>query len=229
MQNRTTRGTPWLRCGVLLLAASTAGCSSLRNLFTGSGSTSAGSTHIAIRGEVLDRTTGRPLASDTPIVVLAIPVEGTESQRAAPLTMRRFPDAFSPSFLVLPVGQEVRFANEDTIYHKFFSSSDDNAFELGLLDPGVAKSVRFNRPGFVHIYCSLHSGKEATLLITPTPHYCTVGSTGAFSLLDLPAGPYILEIWGEAAPRQHVQVRVAPDSSPHVDIVIDRTQARVSG
>ncbi len=164
-----------------------------------------------------------------PFVVLAIPAFATLSPRSTTAIVRLVDAALSPSFLVVPVGQSVHFLNDDEIYHSFFSSSEHNAFDLGLLDPGKSNTMRFERPGPVHVYCSLHTGEEVTILVAETPHYAIVDPSGAFTIRNLPPGLYILETWSEDLPPQRTEVNVSSGGADLVELPVGELELQGSG
>ena len=182
-----------------------------------------------IRGQIVSPATGQPLECTDPLVVLAIPVSGTLTPRVKTAVIRPVDDVLKPSLLVLPVAQSVRFVNDDDIYHSFFSSSEHNAFDLGLLDPGKSNTMRFERTGPVHVYCSLHTGEEVTILVAETPHYAIVDRSGAFTIRNLPPGIYVLETWSEDLPPQRTEVDVSSGSAGLVELPVGEIELQGSG
>jgi len=112
---------------------------------------------------------------------------------------------FSPRLLVVPVGSTVRFPNRDPILHNAFSVSAGNAFDLGLVGAGTGKSATFRAPGIIQVFCNVHHGMFAHVVVVGTPHYARPDEQGAFTLADLPAGAGTLHFWherGEPAARK---------------------------
>ena len=115
----------------------------------------------------------------------------------------------------------MRFVNDDKICHRFFSSSKSNAFDLGLLKPKASRVQRFERPGLIHIYCSLHSRKQASILITTTPHFAVANEAGDFEIKGLAPGRYQLEVWSNERPLQRLEVTAHASKTPFVEIPTD--------
>jgi plastocyanin len=107
---------------------------------------------------------------------------------------------FSPHVLVVPVGSTVSFPNHDPFNHNVFSLSEENPFDLGLYGRDEVRSVRFDRPGLVRVYCNVHAQMSALVLVRDTPWYTQPGSDGSFTLAPVPPGSYILHAWHERAP-----------------------------
>ena len=107
--------------------------------------------------------------------------------------------AFSPHVLVVPVGSTVTFSNYDPFNHNVFSLSEENPFDLGLYGRGEVRSVRFERPGLVRVYCNVHAQMSALVLVRDTPWYGHPSGDGSFTLGNVPPGSYTLHAWHERA------------------------------
>ena len=75
-----------------------------------------------------------------------------------PATMSQQNAKFSPPLLIISVGQRVDFLNDENrpIEHNVFSQSPAKQFDLGLWRPPTRKSVTFEKPGLVRLFCSIH-------------------------------------------------------------------------
>jgi plastocyanin len=177
----------------------------------------------AIRGRAV-RSPGAPDApGGEPLVVVAEPVGATVPASSAPgqRTICRRAGRFVPSFLVIATGQAVRFANDDGICHRLFSSSESNAFELDVLHSGDSGTVRLERPGVVRVYCSLHEAERVLIFVAPTPHFGTVGPSGEFEIAELSPGRYELHAWGEHLSSPTLPVTVRAGRAPRVEISLE--------
>ncbi|HEY0783649.1 MAG TPA: hypothetical protein VGE98_14410, partial [Thermoanaerobaculia bacterium] len=83
------------------------------------------------------------------------------------------------------------------ILHNVFSVSPGNAFDLGLYREGAGKEVRFDHAGVAHVYCNVHHGMVAHVLVLDTPYFTYPAEDGSFVLTGLPKGPGTLTIWHE--------------------------------
>src|SRR5258708_4762517 len=63
---------------------------------------------------------------------------------------------FTPHILPVPAGTTIDFPNGDPIFHNAFSSYSGRVFDVGLYAPGSSRSVRFQRPGVVRVFCNIH-------------------------------------------------------------------------
>ena len=73
-------------------------------------------------------------------------------------------ERFVPHVLAVTTGTVVDFPNSDRIYHNVFSLSKTKSFDLGRYAAGRSKSVRFDRPGVVRVFCDIHSHMNAFIL-----------------------------------------------------------------
>ena len=127
---------------------------------------------------------------DVPAVVYLLgAMPGTAAARpSGPLTLTQKGEAFQPSLLVVPVGARVNFPNGDPLFHNVFSYSRARRFDLGRYPKGEAKTVVFDKPGYVKVLCEVHKWMRAGVLVVENPHYTLLPDHGRFHLDDVPAG-----------------------------------------
>jgi hypothetical protein len=94
--------------------------------------------------------------------------------------------------LVVSVGQAVEFRNDEErpIEHNVFSHSPAMSFDLGLYRPGVTKTVVFDKPGLVRLYCSIHRYMDGAVYVCPTPFFARVADEGGYTIRGVPPGEY---------------------------------------
>lgn len=118
-----------------------------------------------------------------------------------PYTLLQKNRTFIPHLLVVPVGSQVLFPNEDPFYHNVFSLFDGKRFDLGLYEAGSTRTVTFSREGVSYIFCNIHPEMSAVVIALSTPHYAVVDSGGGFLIQGVPAGDYELHTWVEGVPQ----------------------------
>ena len=129
------------------------------------------------------------------VVVLLPGLSGTPAPLRAPAVMRQRDKAFLPRVVAVPTGSAVSFPNEDKIFHNVFSLSDAAKFDLGLYKSGTSKTVVFERPGVVQVYCNIHPEMVATIRVVDTPYYAVTDPSGAFRIGDVPPGTHPIVAW----------------------------------
>src|SRR5215203_2084159 len=99
-------------------------------------------------------------------------------------------ETFYPHVLAVPVGSVVEFPNNDSTYHNVFSLSKAKRFDLGRYARGKSKSVRFDRPGIVRVFCDIHSHMSAFVLVFSHPFYAGTDDEGRYRIDSIPPGAY---------------------------------------
>lgn len=115
---------------------------------------------------------------------------------------------FAPNAAVVRSGATVQFRNVDKIYHNVFSPTAGSEFDLGLYRGGVAKAQTLREPGEVDVYCNIHPGMHARILVVPNRFYSVVGPDGRYEIADVPPGRYTAVAWSATheAVRKPVEV-----------------------
>jgi len=135
---------------------------------------------------------------DAVVYVVRIPAAAESTLAKAPHPRPRLAqkgEAFVPRVVPVSAGTTVDFPNLDPIYHNVFSLSPTQRFDLGKYPRGQSKAVVFNRSGLVKVYCDIHSGMEAFVLVLPNRAFAQPRPDGAFELPELPPGRYELRVW----------------------------------
>ncbi len=125
---------------------------------------------------------------------------------------------FAPDLIVIPVGSTVEFPNFDPIFHNVFSLSSAQPFDLGFYAKSQSRSITFNRPGIVQMYCHIHSHMYAGIIVTASPFWAKPGTDGKFSFTNVPAGHYRLMAWHNIAGLHQVEVDVPESGTATVTI-----------
>src|SRR5580700_5439980 len=89
---------------------------------------------------------------------------------------------FTPHILPVIAGTRIDFPNADPIFHNAFSSYSGQIFDIGLYPPGQSRSVRFERPGIVRVFCNIHPTMSAIILVLTTPYFVVTPHDGGFHL-----------------------------------------------
>ena len=106
-------------------------------------------------------------------------------------------ETFVPHLLAITTGTTVAFPNSDRIYHNVFSLSKTRTFDLGRYAVGHSKSIRFDRPGIVRVFCDIHSHMSAFILVFAHPFFTITDTEGHYRIDSVPAGTYNVIAWNE--------------------------------
>ncbi len=136
-------------------------------------------------------------------------------------------ERFVPHVLAITVGSVVDFPNNDKTYHNVFSLSDVRSFDLGRYAAGHSKSVRFDRPGIVRVFCDIHSHMSAFILVFAHRYFAVTDAEGRYHIDNVPPGTYTVMMWNESWPSESRQVTV-PDAGGEVEANFAPTRGRAA-
>jgi plastocyanin len=125
-------------------------------------------------------------------------------------------ETFVPHVLPIVAGTTVDFPNSDQTYHNVFSLSKTKTFDLGRYAVGRYKSVRFDRPGIVRVFCDIHSHMSAFILVFSHRYFSVADSDGTYRLENVPPGTYNVVAWHESAALETRRV-VVPEAGGEVE------------
>ena len=178
----------------------------------------------AVEGRVLLEPAGAQPADPFQVVVYLEPLDGRSRVRAPARveTIRQAEGRFEPELLTIARGQRVRFSNEEGTYHRIFSSSAGNEFDVGLLKTGEARDVALDHVGVVRVYCKLHPWESGVIFVAPTPHFQTLEPPGRYIIAGVPPGDYRLATWGDAVQDADDVVTVKPRRTTSVELALEQ-------
>lgn len=145
------------------------------------------------------------------------PAAALEAREPVRARMDQRNETFLPHVLAIDQGTLVDFPNNDSTYHNVFSLSKTRKFDLGRYARGKSKSVRFDRPGVVRIFCDIHSHMSAFVLVFSHPYYAKAEVDGRYRIDNVPPGTYTVSAWHEGEARETKTVTV-PAQGGDVDL-----------
>ena len=151
-----------------------------------SGGPSAG---VELRGTAL--AGGKPVADA--VIWIDLPGAPRAPQGKVVLDQRNL--SFYPRVLAVQVGTKVDFPNHDRVFHNVFSFRDGKRFDLGLYPVGAVKTIPFDQTGLSRVFCNIHPGMAAYIMVVDTPAFVVTDRTGRFILTDVPAGTFTYHAW----------------------------------
>ena len=117
-------------------------------------------------------------------------------------------EAFVPYVLAVTVGSTVDFPNSDRTYHNVFSLSKAKRFDLGRYPRGRSRTVRFDQPGVVRVFCEIHSHMSAWILVFAHRYFAITDAEGRYRIEGVPPGRYTLVVWVDGSVRARREVEV---------------------
>lgn len=180
-----------------------------------------------IEGRIALTAEGKPLrAEEAQDAIVYFRPKVPAAKPAAPTSaeMRTVRKQFVPRVLAVTAGSSVRFPNADPILHNAFSTSKDNAFDVGLYGEGEGQLVTFSHPGYVRVYCNVHHSMIGHILVLDTPYFTHPDASGNFRLTNVPKGEGDLVVWHERANPWHAVVEAG---KPLTDVGLELTQRKI--
>ena len=171
-----------------------------------------------------------PLAAELHNVVIYLegdsahlPASADRLERARHGTMAQHDERFEPHVLPVLVGAKVEFPNEDNVFHNVFSLSTaagPTGFDLGRYPKGESRTVTFERPGTVQVFCHIHSDMSASVLVLQNPYFASPNDDRRYVIDDVPEGEYTIVGWHDRAKPVVRRVRVTAGQTSTVDFNI---------
>jgi plastocyanin len=129
-------------------------------------------------------------------------------------------ETFVPHLLAVMTGTTVDFPNSDRFYHNVFSHSKPARFDLGRYSAGRSRSIRFDRPGIVRVFCDIHSHMSAFILVFSHPYFAVTDTQGRYHIGNVPPGSYGLIAWNEGNASEPKPVMVPDGGVAELDFAL---------
>ena len=143
------------------------------------------------------------------VVVWLEPLDGTRFPPAKRrVEMLQKNKMFHPHVLAIQAGTTVDFPNLDPIFHNAFSNFEGQIFDIGLYPPGTSKSIHFDTPGVVRVFCNIHPEMSAIIVVVDSPYFAATNDAGNYSIANVEPGRYELHFFHERATPETLQSMV---------------------
>ena len=127
---------------------------------------------------------------------------------------------YTPHVFALRAGETLKILNPDGTLHNVHAFSKVNTeFNEAMPKFRTELEKMFDKaePTPFAVKCDVHPWMNAWAAVFDHPYFAVTGSDGSFTIGNLPAGTYELEIWHERLPAQTVTVTVAAGEEATVD------------
>ena len=145
-------------------------------------------------------------------VVYLVKAPTTPSETLVPqhAVIKQQGETFVPHVLAVVAGSVVDFPNADPFFHNVFSLSKTRRFDLGRYPKGNSRSVRFDSPGVVQVFCDIHSHMSAFILVFDHRFFAVTDDQGRYVIEGVPPGRFAVAAWYEGRVRASSEVVVPP-------------------
>jgi plastocyanin len=105
---------------------------------------------------------------------------------------------YVPHVLAFPAGSTVKITNSDGILHNIHTYSTANS-SFNMAQPKFKKviSKTVDKPETIKVTCDAHGWMRGWWVATDTPYFAVTDDKGNFTIKDVPAGNYTVEVWQE--------------------------------
>jgi hypothetical protein len=90
-------------------------------------------------------------------------------------------------------------------------------FDLGRYAVGRSKSIRFDRPGIVRVFCDIHSHMNAFILVFGHPFFALTDAEGRYRIERVPRGTYNVIAWQEGTASEPQAITVPDGGTTELD------------
>lgn len=155
-------------------------------------------------------------AQRTVIYIEEVPEGSIPPPPSTPIKLSQRGARFSPAVMPLFKGTSVDFTNDDWVTHNVFSKSKVKSFDLGLYGKEQSKVLKFDEPGRVDIFCTIHPRMSAVILVLQNPYFTKPSEDGSFTLTNVPAGEWKLRVYRPGDERGPLAVKVTAKGTSEV-------------
>ena len=161
--------------------------------------TSGSSYDVTLNAKMLLTKAAHPPQNYARIVAWLVPVGPYQvnQQKLGPICIAQHNKMFEPDLLVLQVGSSIQLCNRDSWVHKPVAFSNGLQLHFTPGQPGRYKTLQFNHPGVIYLFCELHPQMSAVVLAVESPYFGVSDRRGLISIRSVPAGTYSLHVWSE--------------------------------
>lgn len=131
-------------------------------------------------------------------VVVALEVEDFEFKvPEEPVLVDQQKCRFTPHVSVVHVGTTMSFKNSDSIPHNVHTYPAKNEPDNQTVGAGKDIKRKYTMAEPVKVACDIHPWMGSWVYVTEGTHFAVTDASGNFSIANVPAGEYKLEIWHE--------------------------------
>ena len=153
------------------------------------------------------------------VIVYIAEVKGGKKLEKKGVTLDQNGCRYAPHVLAVPAGADLTILNPDKVLHNIHTYSKINK-PMNRAQPKFKKKlkVKFDKPEIMEVKCDVHGWMGGWIFVAGNPYYSITGEDGAFSLTDLPAGKYSVQIWHEKLGTQTKEVEVKAGETAKIDV-----------
>ena len=131
---------------------------------------------------------------------------------------------YVPHVLGVMVGQEIKILNSDGLMHNVHALPETNKqFNMAMPKSRTEATHTFTKAeGMFKIKCDVHPWMGAWVSVMTHPFFDVTGVDGKYTIKNLPAGSYEIEIWHEKLGKRTQKVTVGDSDTKTLDFTMSR-------
>jgi hypothetical protein len=153
-------------------------------------------------------------------VVILRPIDRTVKVHPGRILLDNKQCAFIPHVQIAGIGSELVLRNSDSILHTVHARlGKETLFNVGLPRWRHVSKI-LDKLGVIRIDCDvLHTWMSAAIVVVSTPYFAVTGESGLFTIEDIPAGKYDVEIWHEVLGSKTARISIPQSGTILLDTI----------
>jgi Carboxypeptidase regulatory-like domain len=142
---------------------------------------------------------------------------------AEPVMLDQVGCMYKPHVFGLQIGQKLVIKNSDPTMHNIHPLPMENK-EFNLAQPvqGMTTEKTFTKLEVaIKVKCDVHPWMFAYCAVVPHPFFAVTGDDGRFTIKNLPAGEYTVQVWHKRLGKKEVKIKVAEGETKTADFVLE--------
>lgn len=147
-------------------------------------------------------------------VVVTIDVKGAEVKvPEKPISVDQMACRYEPHVMLIPAGATVEYLNSDKVSHNVHTYAGKNDSLNKTIAPGSKEEQKLEKADKIEVKCDIHPWMNAWMFVTDSPYAAVTAADGTFTIPDVPAGEYKVELWHEKLGKGKGRVTVKEDGT----------------
>ena len=174
-----------------------------------------------VQSDILVLGPGNTMANILVKVKSGVP-EKQYSAPSTPAVLDQKGCRYDPHVLAVMVGQPINILNSDGLMHNVHALPEVNQqFNMAMPASRTEASHTFTKAeGVFKVKCDVHPWMGAWIAVLTHPYFDVTETDGKFTISDLPAGTYEIEIWHEKLGTQTQKVTVGASDTKTLDFTM---------
>lgn len=148
------------------------------------------------------------------VIVKGVPGAKSTGASAAPAVVDQKSCLYSPHIFAVQTGQKITVKNSDPVMHNVHTTPTSGAaeFNVAQMQGGADLTLTLDKPeSFMKFKCDVHPWMFAYATVVDHPYFAVTDKEGKFTIKDVPAGKYTVEVSHRKAGATTQEVEIKAD------------------